>query len=126
MSDNKEVEAVEKYYTLMMELKVSITELVGKIDNLTDMKDTLKETKKTADAADNRSLENEKDIATLQTKVSTKANKDELVKKAEKSDVDAINKKLEDGSNEKRDWKRNLPAWVAVAISVVGILFKYI
>ncbi|MBP1950307.1 hypothetical protein [Virgibacillus litoralis] len=110
MSENKEVEAVEKYYALMMELKISITELAGKIDNLTDMKETLVETKKVADSANNRSTENEKDINDLQTKVSTKANKE---------DVERIVK-------EKDNWKRNLPAWVAAIIAIVALLLPYV
>lgn len=107
--ESKEVEAVEKYYTLMMELKVSITQLAGKIDNLTDMKETLAQTKKTADAADNRSTENEKDIVTLQTKVSTKASKDDLARIVK----------------EKDNWKKSLPAWVAAIIAIVALLLPY-
>ena len=110
MTDNKEVEAVEKYYTLMMELKISITELAGKIDNLTDMKETLGETKKIADSADHRSLENEKDINNLQTKISTKANKDDV-------------KRIID---EKDNWQKNLPVWVAVAIAAIAIILPFI
>jgi len=109
MTENKEVEAVEKYMQLMMELKISITELNGKIDNLTDMKETLQETKKVADSANNRSIENEKDINNLQTKVSTKANKD---------DVKRI---IEDKDN----WQRNLPAWLAATIAIVALLLPY-
>jgi len=109
MTENKEVEAVEKYMQLMMELKISITELNGKIDNLTDMKETLQETKKVADSSNNRSIENEKDINNLQTKISTKANKD---------DVKRI---IEDKDN----WQKNLPAWVAATIAIVALLLPY-
>lgn len=109
MTENKEVEAVEKYMQLMMELKISITELNGKIDNLTDMKETLQETRKVADSANNRSIENEKDINNLQTKVSTKANKDDV-------------KRIVD---EKDNWQKNLPAWVAATIAIVALLLPY-
>ena len=109
MTENKEVEAVEKYMQLMMELKISITELNGKIDNLTDMKETLQETKKVADSANNRSIENEKDINNLQTKIPKKANKDDV-------------KRIID---EKDNWQRNLPAWVAAAIAIVALLLPY-
>ena len=109
MTENKEVESVEKYMQLLMELKISITELNGKIDNLTDMKETLQETKKVADSANNRSTENEKDIGKLQTKVSTKANKDDV-------------KRIVD---DKDNWQRNLPAWVAAMIAIVALLLPY-
>jgi len=109
MTENKEVEAVEKYMQLMMELKISITELNGKIDNLTDMKETLQETKKVADSANNRSIENEKDINNLQTKIPKKANKDDV-------------KRIID---EKDNWQRNLPAWVAAMIAIVALLLPY-
>ena len=109
MTENKEVEAVEKYMQLMMELKISITELNGKIDNLTDMKETLQETKKVADSANNRSIENEKDINNLQKKTSTKANKDDV-------------KRIVD---DKDNWQRNLPTWVAAMIAIVALLLPY-
>ena len=109
MAENKEVEAVEKYMQIMMELKITTTELNGKIDNLTDMKETLQETRKVADSANNRSIENEKDITNLQTKTSTKANKD---------DVKRI---IEDKDN----WQKNLPAWVAATIAIVALLLPY-
>jgi len=109
MTENKEVEAVEKYMQIMMELKITTTELNGKIDNLTDMKETLQETRKVADSANNRSIENEKDITNLQTKVSTKANK---------HDVKRI---VEDKDN----WQKNLPMWVAATIAIVALLLPY-
>jgi len=109
MTENKEVESVEKYMQIMMELKITTTELNGKIDNLTDMKETLQETRKVADSANNRSIENEKDINNLQTKVSTKANK---------HDVKRI---VEDKDN----WQKNLPMWVAAMIAIVALLLPY-
>lgn len=58
----KEVEDMKEFMTILTDVKVSMAELNGKIDQLTDIKESLQETKKTADNADYRSIENEKDI----------------------------------------------------------------
>lgn len=66
MADQKEVEDMKEFMTILTDVKVSMAELNGKIDQLTDMKETLHETKKTADDANYRSIENEKDIENIQ------------------------------------------------------------
>lgn len=67
MSEQKDVEDMEKFMTILTDVKVSMAEINGKIDQMMDMKETLNETKKTADDANYRSIENEKDITTIQT-----------------------------------------------------------
>mgnify|MGYP006875676006 CR=1 FL=1 len=62
MSDKEEVDNVKEFMEVLMEVKIGLTELNGKVDNLTDMKGTLEDTTKTANQADHRSRENEKDI----------------------------------------------------------------
>lgn len=62
MPNTKEVEDMKEFMTILTDVKVGMAELNGKIDQLTDMKETLNETKKVASDADYRSIENEKDI----------------------------------------------------------------
>lgn len=62
MPETKEVEDMKEFMTILTDVKVSMAELNGKIDQLTDMKESLNETKKIANDADYRSTENEKDI----------------------------------------------------------------
>ncbi|MBP1971567.1 vacuolar-type H+-ATPase subunit I/STV1 [Virgibacillus natechei] len=64
---DQEVEDMKEFMEVLTDVKVSMAELNGKIDQLTDMKETLAETKKTADDASYRSLENEKDIQDIQS-----------------------------------------------------------
>ncbi|NAP01762.1 hypothetical protein FRY77_38140, partial [Halomonas sp. MG34] len=56
----KEVEDMEKFMTVLMEVKVSLAEQNGKLDNLLDMKDKINETYDIAKGAYNRAKENEK------------------------------------------------------------------
>ncbi|OEH53114.1 hypothetical protein AQ616_17700 [Oceanobacillus sp. E9] len=66
MPETKEMEEMKEFMNVLTDVKVSMAELNGKIDQLTDMKETVEKTKKTAADADYRSKENEKDIETIQ------------------------------------------------------------
>ncbi|MCT1577942.1 hypothetical protein M3E13_16540 [Oceanobacillus kimchii] len=66
MPETKEMEEMKEFMNVLTDVKVSMAELNGKIDQLTDMKETVEKTKKTASDADYRSKENEKDIETIQ------------------------------------------------------------
>jgi hypothetical protein len=105
-----EVEDMKEFMTVLMEVKVSLAEQNGKLDSLLDMKDKINETYDVAKSADNRSIENEKDIDRLQTKVSTKASKE---------DVERIVKQRENTF-------KNLPSWIALAISLAVFLLTYL
>ena len=109
MTENKEAEEMKEFMTILMDVKVSLADQNGKLDILLDMKPKLDTAYDTANVADRRSTENEKDINNLQTKVSTKANKDDV-------------KRIID---EKDNWQRNLPAWVAAMIAIVALLLPY-
>ena len=109
MTENKEVEEMKEFMTILMDVKVSLADQNGKLDILLDMKPKLDTAYDTANIADRRSTENEKDIGKLQTKVSTKANK---------HDVKRI---VEDKDN----WQKNLPMWVAATIAIVALLLPY-
>ena len=109
MTENKEVEEMKEFMTILMDVKVSLADQNGKLDILLDMKPKLDTAYDTANIADRRSIENEKDIGKLQTKVSTKANKDDV-------------KRIVD---DKDNWQRNLPAWVAAMIAIVALLLPY-
>ncbi|WP_099157263.1 hypothetical protein [Virgibacillus ndiopensis] len=107
MTDNKEVEDMKEFMTILMEVKVSLADQNGKLDSLLDMKPKVDQAYDTANSADRRSLENEKDIDRIQEKVSTKASKE---------DVQRI-------IAEKDNWKKTLPSWTAVVISIVVFLY---
>ena len=109
MTEYKEVEEMKEFMTILMDVKVSLADQNGKLDILLDMKPKLDTAYDTANIADRRATENEKDIGKLQTKVSTKANKDDV-------------KRIVD---DKDNWQRNLPAWVAATIAIVALLLPY-
>jgi len=110
MPDNKEVEEMEKFMTILMEVKVSLAEQNGKLDNLLDMKERMNETYDIAKGADNRSKENEKDIESMKANIELKASKD---------DVERIVKQRENTF-------KNMPAWIALLISVAGFVLTYL
>ncbi|WP_164670974.1 hypothetical protein [Virgibacillus doumboii] len=109
MPDNKEVEDMKEFMTVLMEVKVSLADQNAKLDSLLDMKPKIESAYETANSADYRSRENEKDIERVQEKVSTKANK---------ADVERI-------VEEKDNWKRNLPGWAAVVIAAIALIMPY-
>ncbi len=67
MLNQKEQENTKEFLTVLMEVKVSLAELNGKIDQLQDVKETLTKTKKVAEEANYRSVENNNKIKTIQT-----------------------------------------------------------
>ncbi|QGH34631.1 hypothetical protein GI584_11575 [Gracilibacillus salitolerans] len=89
----KEVEDMEKFMTVLMEVKGSLATQNEKLDTLLDLKPKIEAAYDTANSADRRSLENEKDTDRLREKISTRASK---------SDVERI-------VQEKDNWKKNLP-----------------
>lgn len=109
MPEQKEVEDMEKFMTILMDVKVALAQQSEKLDNVLDVKKKVEEAHDTASIADRRSIQNEKDIEDLEEDVKEKANK---------KDVERIIK-------EKDNWQRNLPAWIAVAISVIVFLSQY-
>lgn len=105
MAEAKEVEDMKEFMTVLMEVKVSMADLNGKVDNILDIKSKVDTIYDTAMKTESRSLENEKDIAELQGKMATKASKEHVKRIVEERD----------------NWKRNLPGWIAVAISAIAI-----
>ena len=110
MPDIKEVEDMEKFMTILMEVKVSLAEQNGKLDNLLDMKERMNETYDIAKGAENRSKENEKDIEGIKINIDSKASKD---------DVERIVKQRENTF-------KNMPAWIALFISLAGFILTYL
>ncbi|MDL4842844.1 hypothetical protein [Aquibacillus rhizosphaerae] len=111
MSDQtKEVEDMEKFMTVLMEVKISLTEQNTKLDNLLDIKQKVDSTYDTANSAERRSIENEKDIERMHVKISTKASKE---------DIERIVK-------EKDNWKKTFPSWVAVAVAVIALIMPFL
>ncbi|GAA5417802.1 hypothetical protein Pryu01_02878 [Paraliobacillus ryukyuensis] len=110
MSNKEEGENVKEFMELLMELKISITQLTAKVDQLTDMKNVLEETKKIGNETAYRSFENEKDIDHLLKKVAEKASKED------------VNRIVE----EKDNWRRTFPSWVAVAIAAIALILPFL
>ncbi|MFD2628775.1 hypothetical protein [Oceanobacillus kapialis] len=106
----KEVEDMEKFMGILMEVKVSLAEQNGKLDNLLDMKEKINETYDIAKGAYNRAKENEKDIAALGK---------EVAQSASKEDVERIVKQRE-------NMFKNLPSWLALVISLAVFLLTYL
>ncbi|CDO03800.1 holin [Oceanobacillus picturae] len=67
MLNQKEQENLKEFMTVLTEVKVSLAELNGKIDQIEDIKETLAKTKKIADEANYRSTENNSKITSIQT-----------------------------------------------------------
>lgn len=107
---DKDVEDMEKFMSVLMEVKVSLAEQNGKLDNLLDMKEQINQTSEIATNAGFRSKQNAESIEKLQTKVATKASKD---------DIERVVKQRENTF-------KNLPAWIALVISMAGFLLTYI
>ena len=77
MADVKEyVETTKEYTKTLMEVKIALTEIKGDVKIISDMKVDLGEVAKTARNADNRSINNEKDIADLNDKADGIINND--------------------------------------------------
>jgi soluble cytochrome b562 len=110
MSEERDGMTNKETFDTLVEIKVSLATLTQQVKQLTDMKETIETTRKTANDADARSIENEKDIAEFQKKLDLKA---------DEKDIKRI-------TDEKVNWKKNLPAWVAIAISAVALLLPYL
>lgn len=110
MAENKELEDMKEFMTVLMDVKVSLAEQNGKLDSLLDMKDKINETYDIAKGAHNKSKENEKDVAEI---------KESLKSKASTSDVERIVKQRENAF-------KNLPSWIALAISIAVFLLTYL
>ena len=106
----KEVEEMEKFMTILMDVKVSLAQQNEKLDNLLDIKQKVDSTYDTANSAERRSIENEKDVDHLREKLATKASKE---------DVERIVK-------ENDNWKKTFPSWVAVAIAAIALILPFL
>lgn len=110
MSENKEVEDMEKFMTVLMDVKVALAEQNGKLDNLLDMKEKINETYDIAKGARNKSNELEKDIQEIKAEMKDKASIDDVEKEV---------KRRENVLN-------NLPSWIALGISLAVFFLTYV
>lgn len=110
MPENREVEEMEKFTNVLMEVKVSLAEQNGKLDNLFDMKDKVNETYDIAKGARNKTKELEKDVEEL---------KGDMKDKANVADGEQVVKQRE-------NMFKNLPSWLALAISIAVFLLTYL
>ena len=103
MPEDKEVEDLKEFMTVLMDVKVELGKQNQKLDNLLDIKPKIEEAHDLAKGAYSRSKQNQKDIE----------------KKADKDDVERI-------IAEKDNWQKNMPAWAAVALAVISLLWPYL
>lgn len=107
---NKEVAEMKEFMEVLMDVKVSLAEQTGKLDNLLDMKQTITEANDLAKGANTRSKLNAENVKELENKLYNKASKD---------DVEKIVKQRENVFN-------NLPSWLALAISLAVFILTFI
>ncbi|MCA1021785.1 hypothetical protein [Halobacillus litoralis] len=107
MPEQKEVEEMKEFMGVLMDVKVSMAELNGKVDKILSLEEKVNSTYDIAKGAERRTKDHEVDIKDLKNK------------KADKGDIERI---IKDRDN----WQRNLPAWIAVVISVIVFLSNYI
>lgn len=107
---DKDVEDMEKFMSVLMEVKVSLAEQNGKLDNLLDMKEQISQTSDIAKTSRFKAEQNADEIEKLQKKVGTKASKD---------DIERVVKQRENTF-------KNLPSWLALAISLAVFLLTYL
>lgn len=110
MDTKKEVEDMEKFMSILMDVKVSLAEQNGKLDNLIDMKKKVNETYDIAKGARNKGMELEKDIREMKEEMKDKANIDDVEKEV---------KRRENVLN-------NLPSWLALGISLAVFFLTYV
>lgn len=97
MSERNEAENMKEFMTLLMDVKVTLAEQSGKINNIldtvVDTKDKVGKAYDIALEANNRSKENEKDIAKIEeeSRKNFKSLSDEIEKRANKQDVNKQN-----------------------------------
>ncbi|WP_040985548.1 hypothetical protein [Oceanobacillus jeddahense] len=106
----KEVEDMEKFMNVLMEVKVSLAKQDGKLDSLLDMKERINETYDIAKGARNKGAELEKDIREIKEEMKDKANIDDVEKEV---------KRRENVLN-------NLPSWLALGISLAVFFLTYV
>ena len=114
MPDTKEVEDMEKFMTVLMEVKVSLGVQNEKLDNLLDIKEKVDKTYDFAMSADSLSKQNKVSLDALEEDMEKK-----IDKKADKDDVERI-------VQEKDNWMKNAPAWGAFIMAAIGIWLNYI
>lgn len=110
MSENKEVEDMEKFMNVLMDVKVSLAEQSAKLDNLLDMKEKINETYDIAKGARNKTRELEKDVDEMKKSIQLKASSE---------DVEKIVKQRENTF-------KNLPSWIALCISLAVFILTYL
>ncbi len=114
----KDVEDMEKFMSILMDVKVSLAEQNGKLDNVLDMKKKVNETYDIAKGARNKGIELEKDIREILEK-DIREIKEEMKDKANIDDVEKEVKRRENVLN-------NLPSWLALGISLAVFFLTYV
>ncbi|MCT1904129.1 hypothetical protein [Oceanobacillus sojae] len=110
MDTQKEVEDMEKFMTVLMDVKVALAEQNGKLDNLLDMKEKINETYDIAKGARNKANELEKDIQELKTEMKDKAGIDDVEREVKR----------------RENLITHLPTWLAVGISLAVFILTYV
>lgn len=107
---NKEVENMKEFMGILMEVKVSLAEQSGKLDNLLDMKEIITEASDIAKGANSRSKVNAENIKELEKRINNKASKEDI----------------KDIVKHRENTFKNLPSWIALAISLAVFILTYL
>ncbi|GGP16205.1 hypothetical protein [Oceanobacillus neutriphilus] len=110
MDTQKDVEDMEKFMNVLMEVKVSLAEQSGKLDNLLDMKERMNETYDIAKGARNKANELEKDIQEIKAEMKDKASIDDVEREVKR----------------RENLMTHLPTWLAVGISLAVFVLNYV
>lgn len=111
MNENfKEVEDMKEFMTVLMEVKVALAKQNGKLDSLLDIKERIELTHEIAVKAEYKAKQNKDAIEKISLAVREKASK---------SDIEQIVKQRENTF-------KNLPSWIALAISLAVFILTYI
>ncbi|WP_406945775.1 hypothetical protein ACJA3J_05865 [Halobacillus sp. SY10] len=131
MPDQKEVEEMKEFMGVLMDVKVSMAELNGKVDKILSLEEKVNNTYDIAKGAERRSKDHEDEIKELKDKKADNDDLERIIKDHGKDISDLKDKKADKGDVEriikqKDNWQRNLPAWAAVLIAVVSFLSRFI
>lgn len=119
LETDKDVEDMKEFMTVLMDVKVSMAELNGKVDKIISLEEKVNNTYDIAKGTERVSKDNKAILAKKADADDLQRVSDKLDEKADQSDVERIVK-------EKDIWQRNLPSWAAVILSLVALLVPYL
>ncbi|WP_143023815.1 hypothetical protein [Salimicrobium album] len=110
---------MKEFMGVLMDVKVSMAELNGKVDKIISIEEKVNNTYDIAKGTERVAKDNKAILAKKADDDDLQRLQKDLKQKADKSDVERIVK-------EKDNWQKNLPAWAAVILSLVALLVPYL